>query len=69
MRGCFLPNRFRATIEDETGSIEVLFCRAPGAKGDHVLIRAVIGVMNREGFPSTILATATYAERTEENAN
>jgi hypothetical protein len=67
MRGCFLPDRFRATIEDETGSIEVLFCRAPGAMGDHVLIRAVISVMNREGLPSMILATATYTERTEEN--
>jgi len=67
MRGCFLPDRVRATIEDETGSIEVLFCRSPGAKGDHLLIRALISVMNSEGFPSTILATAKSVERTEEN--
>lgn len=65
IRGCFLPDRYRATIEDETGSIEVLFCRFPGAKGDHVLIRAVISVMNSEGFHSSILATANYVEQTK----
>jgi len=66
-RGCFIPDRVRATIEDETGSIEVLFCRSPGAMGDHLLIRALISVMNSEGFASTILATAKSVERTEEN--
>jgi len=66
MRGCFLPDRVKATIEDETGSIEVLFCRLPGVRGDHLLIRALIIVMNSEGFPSTILATANSVERTEE---
>ena len=65
-RGCFLPERYRATIEDETGSIEVLFCRPPGANGDLVLIRALISIINSEGFSSTILATAKYVERTEE---
>lgn len=65
-RGCFLPDRYRAIIEDETGSIEVLFCRPPGANGDHVLIRAVISIINSEGFTSTLQATAKYVERTEE---
>lgn len=67
LRGCLIPDRVRATIEDETGSIEVIFCRSPGAMGDHLLIRALISVMNSEGFPSTILATAKSVERTEEN--
>ena len=66
-RGCFLPDRYRAIIEDETGSIEVLFCRPPGANGDHVLIQAVISIINSEGFTSTLQATAKYVERTEED--
>jgi hypothetical protein len=67
IRGCLSPDRYKANIEDETGSIEVLFCGSPGAKGDHVLIRAVISVMNSEGFLPTILATAKYVEQRKED--
>jgi hypothetical protein len=69
LKNCWLRNRYKAVIEDETGSIDAIVCDWPldekgsVAQGDRVVIRANITVIHGEGFKSDVLATTVRMER------
>jgi hypothetical protein len=68
-QNCFMQNRYMAVIEDDTGSINAIVCGMPLdekgriARGDEVVIRAVLNKVPGEGFLSDILANTVRMER------
>ena len=68
-QNCLLNDRYKAVIEDETGSIDAIVCDWPLdekgsiAQGDRVVIRANINVIHGEGFKSDVLANTVRMER------
>jgi hypothetical protein len=67
--GCVSYDRYKAVVEDETGSIDAIVCGAPVdsngeiVKGDRVLISAVISVLNSDAAKPLVVATVTNIAR------
>ena len=66
---CPFHDRYMAIIEDETGSISAMVCGFPlddqgrVARGDRVVIRAIIDVIPGVGFKSDLVAIGVRMER------
>ena len=74
-QACFFHDRYKAVIEDETGSIDAIICGSPldekgsASRGDRVVIRSTINIIHGEGYKSDVLALAVRMEREIETSN